>query len=104
MVSDLLDELCALQYHWHCKVWSRLGLRNGQYRPRDRPPLRARLSTAPYRTPHVHAFPFRLARLLSPASSRRPPCAIGRLPPQIVIESTLFPSQPSQLVRRTPKP
>ena len=66
------------------------------------PRLQACLSTAPYRTPHVHAFPFR--RLLSPASSRRPPCAIGRLPPQIVVGSTPSPSQSSRSARRTPKP
>ena len=68
------------------------------------PRLQACLSTAPYRTPHAHAFPFRLVRLLSPASSRRPPCAIGRLPLQIVVGSTPSPSQSSRSARRTPKP
>ena len=52
--------------------------------------------------PHTHAFPFCLARLLSPTSSRHPPCAIGCLPPQIVTGLTLFPLQPSRLVCRTP--
>ena len=37
-------------------------------------------------------------------SSHHPPCAISHLPPQIVIRSTLFPLQPSQLVHCTPKP
>ena len=68
------------------------------------PRLRACLSAAPCRTPHAHAFPFCLVRLLSPASSRRPPCAIGRLSPQIVVGSTPSPSQSSRSARRTPKP
>ena len=66
--------------------------------------LRAHLSTASHHTPHAHAFPFCLACLLSPVSSRRPPCAIGHLPPQIVAGLIPSPLQPSRLVRCTPKP
>ena len=53
------------------------------------PRLRACLSTAPYRTPHAYAFPFCLARLLLPTSSRHPPHALAACYPRSSLDQHL---------------